>query len=75
MINSPTQGAMERKACKVSHRDHITSEATRRRTKLAHVIRELCFRKYELAGNVIRMAVLRLTIRFTPSVPDDRQRA
>ncbi|VDM38828.1 unnamed protein product [Toxocara canis] len=71
---SVTQRSMERRICKISLRDHVTSDEIRRRTGFTDVVQEIYKRKREWAGHVVRIRDNRWTTRLTCWDPLDRKR-
>ncbi|VDM41469.1 unnamed protein product [Toxocara canis] len=56
---------MERRICKISLHDHVTSDEIRRRTGFTDVVQEMYKRKREWAGHAARIRDNRWTTRLT----------
>ncbi|KHN70981.1 Putative uncharacterized transposon-derived protein F52C9.6, partial [Toxocara canis] len=71
---SVTQRSVERRICKISLRDHVTSDEIRRRTGFTDVVQEMYKGKREWASHVARIRDNRWTTRLTCWDPLDRKR-
>ncbi|VDM37564.1 unnamed protein product [Toxocara canis] len=71
---SVTQRSVERRICKISLRDQVTSDEIRRRTGFTDVVQEIYKRKQKWAGHVARIRDNRWTTRLTCWDPLDPKR-